>query len=100
VITVKKQQGRVDLRDLMRKLGKRDIASVLIEGGSEINASALKAGIVDKVVMFLSPLIMTGTDSICSIGGICPPKLSQVRKLRDLSVRFVGKDLMVEGYVR
>lgn len=100
VLTIRSAHGRVDLRDLMKKLGKRDIMSALIEGGAEINASALKAGLVDKVVMFLAPLLMTGTDSLCSIGGSSPAKLSQAIKLRDVSVKFVGKDLMVEGYIR
>jgi diaminohydroxyphosphoribosylaminopyrimidine deaminase/5-amino-6-(5-phosphoribosylamino)uracil reductase len=100
VLTVKSAHGRVDLRDLMKKLGKRDIMSMLIEGGAEINASALKAGLVDKVVMFLAPLLMTGRDSLCSIGGSSPARLSQALRLREVSAKFVGKDLMIEGYLR
>jgi diaminohydroxyphosphoribosylaminopyrimidine deaminase/5-amino-6-(5-phosphoribosylamino)uracil reductase len=100
VLAVKSSHGRVDLRDLMKKLGKQDIMSVVIEGGAEINAAALKAGLVDKVVMFLAPLLMTGTNSLCSIGGSSPAKLSQALKLRNMSAKFIGKDLMVEGYLR
>ncbi len=100
VLVVRGVQGRVDLRDLMKKLGKKDIMSVLIEGGSEINASALKAGVVDKVVMFIAPLLMTGTDSLCSIGGPSPAKLIEALKLLDVTVRFLGRDLAVEGYIR
>jgi len=100
VLTVKSAHGRVDLRDLTKKLGKKDIMSVLIEGGAEINASALKAGLVDKVVMFLAPLLMTGTDSLCSIGGSSPAKLSQALKLQDVTAEFIGRDLMVKGYIR
>jgi diaminohydroxyphosphoribosylaminopyrimidine deaminase/5-amino-6-(5-phosphoribosylamino)uracil reductase len=84
----------------MKRLGKRDIMSVLIEGGAEINASALKAGIVDKAVIFAAPMLMTGTDSICSVGGVSPLKLKQARILQDVSVKFVGKDLMLTGYIR
>lgn len=100
VITVKSAQGRVDLRDLMRTLGKMDIMSVLIEGGAEINASALKAGIVDKVVIFVAPLLMTGKDSLCSLGGVSPIKLSHAIKLTSVTSRFVGQDLMITGYTR
>ena len=99
VIVTKGRDGRVDLQDLMKKLGQRDIMSVLIEGGAEVNASALKAGIVDKVVLFLAPLLMAGTDSLCSIGGVCPRRLSQAKGLRDVTVQFVGRDLMVTGYL-
>jgi diaminohydroxyphosphoribosylaminopyrimidine deaminase/5-amino-6-(5-phosphoribosylamino)uracil reductase len=99
-LTVKGAHGRVDLRDLMKKLGKQDIMSVVIEGGAEINAAALKGGLVDKVVMFLAPLLMTGTNSLCSIGGSSPAKLRQALKLRNVSAKFIGEDLMVEGYIR
>jgi diaminohydroxyphosphoribosylaminopyrimidine deaminase/5-amino-6-(5-phosphoribosylamino)uracil reductase len=99
VLLVRASRGRVDLKDLMRKLAKRDILSVLIEGGSEIHASALKAGIVDKAVLFIAPLLMTGRDSLCSIGGISPVKLGHALRLHDVSSRSVGQDLMVEGYL-
>jgi diaminohydroxyphosphoribosylaminopyrimidine deaminase/5-amino-6-(5-phosphoribosylamino)uracil reductase len=100
VITVKPAKGRVDLRALMRKLGKMDIISVLIEGGAEVNASALKSGIVDKAVIFIAPLLMTGRDSLCSIGGISPFKLAEAVKLTNVTYRFVGQDLMITGYTR
>lgn len=100
VIRARSKNGRVDLRDLMRKLGRMGIMSILIEGGSEVNASALKAGIVDKVVLFVAPMLMTGSDSICSVGGSSPLRLAHAVKLRDLSCNKVGDDLMIEGYVR
>ena len=99
VLLVKSAQGRVDLRDLMRKLGKREIMSVLVEGGAEVDASAIKAGIADKVVLFIAPMLMTGADSLCSIGGISPTRLDKAVRLRDVTSRFAGNDLMVEGYI-
>jgi diaminohydroxyphosphoribosylaminopyrimidine deaminase/5-amino-6-(5-phosphoribosylamino)uracil reductase len=99
VLTVKSDHGRVDLRDLMKKLGKMNIMSVLIEGGAEINASALRAGIVDKVVLFIAPMVMTGRDSLCSIGGTSPRRLSGAIRLRGAETRVVGQDLVIEGYI-
>lgn len=99
VLFVKSNKGRVDLPDLMNKLGKQDIMSVLIEGGAEINASALKAGIVDKIVMFIAPAFMTGRDALCSIGGSSPVKLDHAIRLSDVTAQFVGPDLKIEGYV-
>ncbi len=100
IVLVRSDKGRVDLRDLMRKLGRMDIMSVLVEGGAEIHASALKSGIVDKVVMFIAPTLMTGSDSLCSIGGVSPIKLGHAIRLQDVTSRFVGQDIMVEGYVQ
>ena len=73
---------------------------MLIEGGAEINFSALKAGIVDKAVLFIAPMLMTGKDALCSIGGTSPIKLSQALRLRNVTSRFAGQDLMVEGYLK
>ena len=100
VLLVRSNHGRVDLKDLLKKLGARDIMSVLIEGGAEINASAVKAGIVDKVVMFIAPMIMSGTNSLCSVGGVSPARLIHAVRLTGITSRFVGQDLMIEGYVR
>lgn len=100
VVTARSDKGRVDLRDLMRKLGTRGIMSLLIEGGAEVNASALKAGVVDKVVLFVAPLLMTGRDALPSIGGKSPERLSQAMKLQGVEVKRVGQDLMIEGYLR
>ena len=100
VLLVRSDHGRVDLKDLLKKLGAMDIMSVLIEGGSEITPLPLRAGIVDKVVMFIAPMIMSGTNSLCSVGGVSPAKLSHAVRLFGITSRFVGQDLMIEGYVR
>ncbi len=100
VLLVRGRDRRVDLADLMKKLGKKGIMSVLIEGGAEVHASAIEAGIADKIVVFLAPLLMTGKDSLCSIGGISPARLSQAVRLHNISIRPVGRDFMVEGYLR
>lgn len=99
IIFTKPDKGRVDLMGLMKNLGSQGIMSVLIEGGAEINASALKSGIVDKVIIFIAPLIMIGRDSICSVAGEAPKRLADALRLRDVSSRFIGEDIMIEGYI-
>ena len=100
ILLARDRKGRVDLKYLMKMLGTFGITSVLIEGGAEVNASALKSGIVDKVVMFIAPTLMTGTDSLCSFGGKAPVLLKQAVHLHDVALRFVGRDLRLEGYIR
>jgi diaminohydroxyphosphoribosylaminopyrimidine deaminase/5-amino-6-(5-phosphoribosylamino)uracil reductase len=100
ILTSRGTKGQIDLNYLMKMLTRFDVTSVLIEGGAEVNASALKSGIVDKVVMFIAPALMTGKDSLCSIGGFSPKKLAQAIKLTDVKTRFIGQDLMIEGYVQ
>jgi diaminohydroxyphosphoribosylaminopyrimidine deaminase/5-amino-6-(5-phosphoribosylamino)uracil reductase len=100
ILLTRENKGQVDLRYLVKMLGSFGITSVLIEGGAQVNASALKSGIVDKVVMFIAPMLMTGRDSLCSIGGASPLTLDQSIRLADLKSRFVGDDLMLEGYIK
>jgi len=87
------------MKDLMKKLGALGVMSVLIEGGSKINASALAAGIVDKAILFIAPMFMTGSEALSCIGGPSPRKLYKAIKLDAIRYREVGQDLMIEGYI-
>jgi diaminohydroxyphosphoribosylaminopyrimidine deaminase/5-amino-6-(5-phosphoribosylamino)uracil reductase len=91
--------GDVDLQALMELLGRRDVLSVLLEAGPTLNAGALKAGIVDKIVLFLAPKIIGGLHAPGPVGGAGVDHLSEARPLSDLQCRTVGCDLMISGYL-
>jgi len=91
---------RVNLNWLMKKLSEIGITSVMIEGGSSLNAYALADGIVDKLVLFIAPKIIGGKDSIPVVGGNFYRRLEEAYRLRDVSVRKIGEDLMLEGYLQ
>ncbi len=101
VIIAKDREGRIDLLELMTRLGEMGVTNVLIEGGGRINASALAAGIVDKVVWFIAPFLAGGRDSVGVLGddedrsgrSSFYPVL-----LREVTVRPLGRDIMLEGY--
>jgi diaminohydroxyphosphoribosylaminopyrimidine deaminase/5-amino-6-(5-phosphoribosylamino)uracil reductase len=97
VLTVKNSNGRVDLKSLMKELGKLEITSIMIEGGSSVNASALANGIADKVMIFIAPKIIGGVDSIPSVGGKSPALLGNAFNLKKLQVKKIGEDLLLEG---
>jgi len=89
---------RVDLTLVMEALGKRDITSVLIEGGSRINTSAFKEGIVDKVILFYAPRIIGGQKAPLIVGGEGISKVKDALVLHCIKTRRFGDDIMVEGY--
>jgi diaminohydroxyphosphoribosylaminopyrimidine deaminase/5-amino-6-(5-phosphoribosylamino)uracil reductase len=97
VLIIKSKAGRVNLKALMKELGKLDITGVMIEGGSSIASSAVSAGIVDRVMFFVAPRIIGGTDSIPSIGGKSPSLLGNAIKLKDLRATTSGDDILIEG---
>ncbi len=99
VLTALSRDGLVDLQDLMRRLGALGITSVLIEGGSELNASAVRSGVVNKVITMLAPTLLGGRDAIGAIGGRSPGRLHDAVRLREVSTRRLGEDVIVEGYL-
>jgi diaminohydroxyphosphoribosylaminopyrimidine deaminase/5-amino-6-(5-phosphoribosylamino)uracil reductase len=98
ILQTEPQSGRVHLGQLMKMLAEQNVMSVLIEGGGTIAWSALEAGIVDKVIFFIAPKIIGGKDAISAVGGV-GRRLDEAWQLRDVTVRKVGEDVMVEGYV-
>ena len=97
ILSLSKKNGRVSLAALMTMLGKRGITSVLIEGGSTVNAAALHEKLVNHVVLYLAPILMGGQDAKAVIGDRSPERLAQALTLRHVIVRRIGNDMVVEG---
>lgn len=93
-------EDRVHLQWLMKKLGEREITSVLIEAGSSLNAYALEDEIVDKVMFFIAPKIIGGRESFPAVGGRSFRKIEEAYLLKDMKVRRVGQDVLIEGYIQ
>lgn len=100
IITTPQKNGRVDLAFLMKELGERKIDSILLEGGSELNYSALEEGIVDKVNAFIAPKIIGGNSAKTPVGGEGKAYISEATPLKDIDFHRFGDDIMIEGYVR
>jgi len=99
VIVVENSPRRVSLERLLELLGKRGILSVMIEGGAEINASALREGIADKVLVFLAPILIGGKSTPTAVGGEGIESLAQALRLRDVRIERFDGDILVEGYL-
>jgi diaminohydroxyphosphoribosylaminopyrimidine deaminase/5-amino-6-(5-phosphoribosylamino)uracil reductase len=84
---------------LMERLAQEGITSLMIEGGSSLNAHALEDGIVNKVMFFISPKIIGGRDSYPAVGGKTFRKLAEAYRLKDVSIKKLGDDILVEGYL-
>lgn len=100
VIEVPSKNNRVDLKELVKKLGQEGIDSILIEGGGTLNFSALEEGIVDKVIFYIAPKILGGENSKSCIAGQGFSKLNEAADLVDISYRKIGEDLVIEGYIK
>ncbi len=80
VMTVEEDsEGMVDLKDMLQKLGKKNISSVLVEGGATTITSFIRQGLTDKLVVIIAPKIVG----------------KGVEAVGDLGIREVGRALKV-----
>jgi diaminohydroxyphosphoribosylaminopyrimidine deaminase/5-amino-6-(5-phosphoribosylamino)uracil reductase len=91
------KDGRPDFAAIVKYLGKIEITSVLIEGGSSVNATALQSSEVDKVFLYYAPKIL-GEGAIPFIAAQDAPW--QPRCPQQIEVHRFGEDFAVEGYLR
>lgn len=98
VLRCRGNQGRVDLRDLLARLGARGVQSILLEGGSELAGEALRAGLIDKCVLFYAPKFLGGADGFGLFGGPSTKRMDECLRLKDVTVRRFGDDVMIEAY--
>lgn len=89
---------QVNLDLLLAELAAREIVSLLVEGGSTVNASFLLQGLVDKVVWFIAPRIIGGREALGPVGGSGIRHLARAIRLTETVVKQLGADLCVEGY--
>lgn len=90
---------RVDLPRLMRLLGRHHITSLLIEGGGSIMASAVSAGIVDKIMFFYAPKLLGGNDGVPICRGRGPELMQGARPVTGITVQRFEDDIMISGYL-
>lgn len=100
VLLMEDNNGRVNLLNLMKELGKMEITSLMIEGGSELNYSALESDIVDKVIFFIAPRIIGGKEGIPAIGGRGIERLTDSFSIGEVIVDRVDSDIAIEGYLK
>lgn len=100
IMQVKKSDGHIDLNDLMDKLGEKKIDSILLEGGGELNYSALNAGIVNKIQAYVAPKIFGGYDAKTPVSGMgvdCPDNAYHIERT---AIKRIGDDFLIEGWVK
>jgi diaminohydroxyphosphoribosylaminopyrimidine deaminase/5-amino-6-(5-phosphoribosylamino)uracil reductase len=91
-------KGRVRILPVLRRLGREGLTSMLVEGGREVAASLLRAGVVDKLVMAISPKLL-GSDGWDAVGDLGIRKLARALTLGDVRSRQIDGDIIVTGYL-
>ena len=93
------KDGSVDLKGLLKALGEREVTSVIVEGGGTLFGSLFDQGLVDKVIVFIAPIIIGGREAKCAVEGIGASKVAEALRLHPMKTDRVGQDVMISGYV-
>lgn len=94
------QDGHIELRALMQELGGLGIDSILLEGGSSLNWSALSCGVVNEVHAYIAPKIFGGAVAKSPVAGIGAALPDDAVWLEDVKTEMIGGDFLVKGRVR
>ncbi|MGB2752129.1 MAG: bifunctional diaminohydroxyphosphoribosylaminopyrimidine deaminase/5-amino-6-(5-phosphoribosylamino)uracil reductase RibD [Pyrinomonadaceae bacterium] len=98
VDVVKTQMGGRDLAGVLTELKRRNIQSVLVEGGTEVAGSFIDSRLVDKVTFIAAPIIIGGREAPNAIGGAGADSIAQAMRLEDVTVEPLGDEIEITGY--
>jgi diaminohydroxyphosphoribosylaminopyrimidine deaminase/5-amino-6-(5-phosphoribosylamino)uracil reductase len=98
LVQVRRNGRGVDLKDLLSKLHRMGISSLLVEGGSQVHSSFLDEGLVDEVRLFIAPKLLGGDKAKSFFQGRGVP-LGKALKLSKGEMRCIGEDYLFSGYV-
>ena len=96
VLPLDSPDGRPVFKALVAELEKRSIDSLLIEGGSQVHYSALKAGIVSHIYSYVAPKIFGGTSAPGPVGGYGADAVSDAFVLHLAGIQQLGEDILIE----
>lgn len=100
ILGVKEKNGQVNIRNMLKRLFREGINSIFVEGGGSLIGSLFDDHLVDKVLFFINPRIIGGRESIGSVMGRGIERINDSIKLKDICLKRLGDDFLIEGYVR
>jgi len=99
VLVMPAESGRVALKPLLQELGRRQVQSLLVEGGAETLGSFFDQRVVDKFYFFYAPKILGGKTAPGMLAGAGVQRLGEALEAKEMKVRKLGVDLLVTGYL-
>lgn len=95
VLVVKEADGRLDLKDLMTKLGEKTIDGILLEGGSTLNYAALQEKIVNRMEVYVAPKIFGGVGTFTPVGGEGVELATEGMECKLVKTEIIDRDIML-----
>lgn len=93
-----KVQNGINLEEMLEQLYKHGITNLIVEGGGEVNASFVRAGLVNKYILYIAPKILGGRNSISPVSGEDVDTMDMASKVEIDSIERIGEDLCIIAY--
>jgi len=87
----------LDLVQVMACLGQKGIQSVLVEGGSRLNSSLLKTGLIDRMLLFVAPKLLGGNDGKPLFAGTGVVRMEDAHLLKNVEISRIDGDVLIDG---
>ena len=99
VLLLPRKGPRVSLGACLQVLGSMEVTSMLVEGGGELNAAFLRAGLVNRVCLYVAPALLGGQQTKGLLGGRSPRRLADIVPVSNLHIESLGEDVLITGDV-
>ena len=98
VIPLAQADVGLDLRAVLKELGRRDVLGVLVEGGSTVHGAFISAKLVDKFYFAIAPLVLGGSRSVPAVGGLGYSTVPEAPRFEIVNCFRAGCDVILETY--
>ena len=98
IFAIPGSDASVNLEGLLDELGRRGITSLFVEGGGTLLGSLFDAGLVDRVVGFVAPVLIGGEAALSPVGGHGAERMADALRLKDVRIETFGDDVAVTGW--
>lgn len=99
VVWIDSSPDTIPPQEVLKMLGKQELASLLVEGGGQVNASFLQSGLVDKVYWFIAPKICGGKEAPSPVGGEGVARMAEAIRLKSCTIDRFQEDVLITGYL-
>jgi diaminohydroxyphosphoribosylaminopyrimidine deaminase / 5-amino-6-(5-phosphoribosylamino)uracil reductase len=96
---LKSNNGIIDLGELLRLLAQKQITTVMVEGGGKLMGNFFDNHLVDKVFVFIAPVIIGGDRAETAVGGMGVAKVKDALRLKNVKLERFGNEFLVSGYL-
>lgn len=97
-IVLRSDNGLIDIAELLKTLGQRQITTVMIEGGSKLLGYVFDHHLVDKVLAFVAPIIIGGEEAKTAVSGRGVEKVTDALQLKDIKIERFDNEFLISGY--